>query len=260
MELATTIGKKYRKLFNVNIKLRKIVLSFIKSNPQINTPKDGVACYMLAKACKTHGVILKLAKLGYGEDADMLARTLFDSAVIIISCIDDPHDDTAMKYLNFDYSTRSQMYKKLLDGGKFKKYFDDRAENPKQGDESIAEIYEKAQKGIDQYGGDFRQRWHSGKTAGEMATLVNLKHYFDTAYSLHSQLVHSLPRCMNNYLIPDGENILIDIKPKGNGIGLSLVSSFNMLFSITEKFNTHYKLVSDDEFRKLAKELQNAVK
>ena len=258
--LRDRIQNKFSKLFKVNNDLRKIAKSMIDLNPQVNSPKDGVACYMLAKAYKTHGVIMKLARLGYSEDADMLARTLFDVAIIISACIDDKNDDTVSKYLKFDDSTRSQMYRQLINEGKFQEYFEERASNPKAGDEPISEIYERAEKGIAEYGGDFRRKWHSGKTSSQMAESVKLKQYFDTAYNLQSQLVHSLPRCMNRYFIDDGKNIFIDIKPKENEINLTLISTFNIFFVIIQKFNDHYKYIPDNTFKPLVDDFVTAAK
>lgn len=256
-----SIQHKYIRLIGVNEKLRSIAESFIAKNPQINTPKDGIASFMLAKAYKTHGAILKLVKIGYSEDADILARTLFDSAVIISACIDDTTDETAWKYLNFDYSTRAEMFKHLMDRGKFKEYFDERTKNPKPGDESVEEICSKAEKFKKEYGGDFKQKWHSGNTVGEMAELVNLKDYFETAYKLHTHLTHSLPRCVNRYLIDDGKNIVFDVCPKNDReIGLSLASSFDMFFRIVEKFNKHYKIIDWSELKPLVDEYGQSVK
>lgn len=258
--LSYSIQKKYSKLFEVNRELRKIAKMMIGKNPQVNSPKDGICCYMLAKAYKTHGVILKLAKLGYSEDAEMLSRTLFDSAIIISASIDDSTEDTAWKYLKFDDSTRSQMYRQLINAGKFKEYFEERANNPKPGDEPISDIYERAEKGVLEYGGEFRKKWHSGKTSGQMAESVNLKPYFDTVYNLQSQLIHSLPRCMNRYFIDDGKNIFIDTKPKENEVNLVLVSTFNIFFVIVQKFNDHYKYIQNDSLNNLVNKFVIAAK
>lgn len=255
-----SIKNKFSMLFKVNNDLREVAQSMIDKNPQVNSPKDGIACYMLAKAFKSHGAVLKLAELGYSEDADMLTRTLFDAAIIISACIDDKTDDTAWQYLRFDDSTRSKMYKQLLDGGKFKEYFEERAKNPKPGDEPISVIDERAKKGVTDYGNDFWRKWHSGKTSSEMAVLVNLKPYFDTAYNLQSQLAHSLPRCMNNYFLDNGNDILIDVEPKEFGILLSLVSTFNIFFVIVQKFNNHYKYIAEDTFKKLVEDFEIAAK
>jgi uncharacterized protein DUF5677 len=246
--------RKYNRLFIVNHKLRKMAKKMIDTQPEINKPKDGVACYMLAKAFKTHGVITNLAKSGYSEDAEMLTRTLFDIALIISSCLKDKTDETAMKYLNFDYSIRSKMFQQLKDTGKFDDYFEERKNNPKLGDEPIEEIIKNAEKGVQEYGGDFRRKWHSGQTTSQLADSVNLQRYFKTAFSLQSQLVHSLPRSINFYLINKAGQIKMSVEPREDGIKLALVSSFNMLIVILEQFNNHFKVLSDKDLRKIANE------
>ena len=259
MSIRRRIINKHRALFVVNDRLRKIAKKMINAQPQINTPKDGVACFMLAKAYKTHGVATNLAKNGYSEDADMLIRTLFDTALIISSCLEDKSDGTVSKYLNFDYSIRAAMFKQLQDQGKFKDYFANRKKNPKPGDMSIQEIQEKAERWVEKYGGDFRRKWHSGKTTGQLAESVNLKKYFTTAFGLQSQLSHSLPRSMDFYLVDDGKQIKMSVEPNEHGADLSIVTAFNMLFVTVEQFNKYFKILPKDKLEKLVSEWEQAI-
>ncbi len=260
MNLKSRIYQTNKEMFSLSIDLRDLAKMFIDKKVSINSPKETIACYMLAKAYKTHGVILRLAKSGYSEDADMLARTLFDSALIMSACVNDKTDETVMKYIKFDDSMRTRMFNKLKDNDKFKEYFLEREKNPKKDDDKIEEIEQRTQEWITKYGKDFRRKWHSGQTTGELAESVKLKSYFDTAYDLQSQLVHSLPRVINQYLNEVDDQIRMDVEPKLKGVDLSLVSSFNMLFSIVESFNNLYSLVSDEKFKVLANRLVKIAK
>jgi hypothetical protein len=259
MSVKGLIRKKYHRIFAVNQKLRGIAKSLIDAKPQVDTPKDGIACYMLAKSYKTHGVASNLAKNGFSEDADMLVRTMFDCALIISVCLGDSTQDTAWKYLNFDYITRAKMFKQLKDQGKFQAYFEDRKNNPREGQEPVEEILANAEKFTKEYEKDFRQRWHGKLTTGDLADMAKLTPYFQTAFNLQSQLTHSLPRSMNAYLFQRGENIEMDVNPHELGADLSVVAGFNMLIVVADQFNKHFKLVPAETFAELGKEWQATI-
>lgn len=260
MPVKQEIRNKYKRLFLVNQKLRNLCKELIDAQPKVTSLKDGVACHMLAKAYKTHGVATHLAKNGYSEDADMLIRTMFDCALIISACLLDPSDDTAQKYFHFDDSTRAKMYSVLKERDGYKKLFDERAKNPKIGDEPIEEIQKRADQWTKDYGGDFRQKWHSGQTTGVVAESVNLKDYFQTAFSLQSQLSHALPRTADLYFSEKGNDLLMDVEAHERGVDLSIVSGFNMMIVIMEHFNSRFKIIDAHRFKEIVDEYTNAVK
>jgi hypothetical protein len=253
------ILKNHEKMFAISRRLRRVVLDIIQKNVQADTVKDVIAVYMLSKTFKTHSAVMKLVEMGYEEDADMLVRTMFDSALIIGICLNDSTDESSIQYLKFDDSIRAKMFKQLKDGGNFREYFDERIKNPKPNDDSIEEIDRRAEEWIKQYGKNFWQKWYSDKTMGDLADAVGLKQYYKTAYSLQSQLSHSLTRFANRYIVDNGSNLLMDVEPKDSDLQIPLISSFNMLFFVTEKFNTHFKVVPEDIFKDLANDLKKTV-
>ncbi|MFA7301321.1 MAG: DUF5677 domain-containing protein [Candidatus Shapirobacteria bacterium] len=241
------------KLLNLNKELRYLAYSLIQPEKiKIRTYKDGVACYMISKAYKTQGVVLDLIQKGFSEDADMLIRTLFDCALIISACINDESDETTMKFINFDDSIRTKMFKQLNNQNLFTDYFTERKKSPKLGDESIEEIENRAQKWIEIYGKDFKNHWHSGKSTGEVAELVDLKKYYETAWALQTHLVHSLPRCLNLYIKDDGKELIIDVEPKIEDSAISLVSLFNIFYIVVSKFSSHFELKKESVLSDLA--------
>ena len=256
----SSIKKLYYPLILVNHKLRLIAKEFIDQKPTIETPKDGVAAYMMSKAYKTHGVILNLARNGYAQDADMLARTLFDTHLIIASVVDDETDKTAMQYLHFDDETKSDMFSQLDREGKFKEYFEQRKLNPKEGDEPIEKIQERAQNWLEEYGKDFKRQWYGDKKTSEMAKLAEVGHYHSTAYKLQSQLIHSLPRTMDFYLADVDGKLVMTPDPDERYVDIPLSASFNMFFLIVEKYAKHFKIDADAMFEPLVTEYGEAVK
>jgi len=260
MCLKYQINQEYKPLIDISIKLNYFAKTMVKTSPKIFNAKDGVACYMMAKAFKTHGIIIKLAREGFSEDAEMLSRTLFDVALIITTCLKDKSDDTVLKYLSFDYPTRNKMFKQLQKNKKFEKYFEKRRKKPKPRDESPEEIDQKAEQFIDKYGGSFRQQWYGNLTTGGIAKSVNLSQYFDTAWQLQSQLIHSNPRCMNRYLHTKDDQIKMFTDPSKNEVALPLVSSFNMMFVTCEEFRKYFNLPSREKMENLVNELAKSVK
>lgn len=256
----SNIKKLYYPLILVNHKLRLIAKEFIDQKPKIETAKDGVAAYMMSKAYKTHGVILNLARNGYAQDADMLARTLFDAHLIIASVVEDETDKTAMQYLRFDDETRADMFSQLEREGKFKEYFEQRKLSPKEGDEPIEKIQERAHNWLEEYGKDFKRQWYGDKKTSEMAKLTEVGHYHSTAYKLQSQLIHSLPRAMNFYLADVDGKLIMTPEPDERYVDIPLAASFNMFFLIVEKYAKHFKIEADAKFEPLVTEYTEAVK
>lgn len=259
MSIKTNIRRKHNELFLANYKLRQLAEEVMALQPEVNSPKDGVAYYTLAKVYKTHGVVLNLAKNGLSEDAEMLARTMFDTTLIALATLQDQTEETAQQYLNFDYVTRIKMFKAVSQTDLYREWFKERLENPKPGDETFEQIEARAAAWMEEFerGG---QRWHAGKTTGELAASVGLERYYRTAYGLQSQLIHSLPRAMNRYIGNVNDKIVFDIEPKNTYVDISLVSGFNMLFEVASAFSEHFKLGKETEFSALISIYKEAVK
>lgn len=251
--------KKFNSLFVVNDKLKKLAKEMVDLQPLIDNPKSGVVAHMMAKGFKTYGVILNLCKNGYGEDAQMLARTLFDAYLIAATVMEDKTDKTAIQYLNFDDFTRLKMFNYVKDKDIYKKKFEQRKNNPKPKQESIKEVEERTIKWLEEYGKDFKYRWHVGKTTGELAKAVNMESYFQTAYNLQSQLVHSLARTGDFYLVDDGNRLWMKTEPGEVAVDLALVSSFNIFLGLALAFDEQFNLGHEEEIKKLIPEYSEAV-
>ncbi len=260
MSLRAHIRKKYNRLFSLNDNLRKIAKEIIESDPPINTLKDGIAAFILAKSFKTHGIIMNLSKNGFSEDADMLARTLFDAYLIIAGVLKDESDDTANQYMRFDDETRAKMYGTLMQRDNFKEYFIERKNNPKHLDESIEEIQSRAGAWKKLYSGNFWNKWHHDKSQSQLATELDIQHYYETAYQLQTQLSHSFPRIMDKYLIPNENNIKMLTEPTDKFIALTLVSSFNIFVLIVWRFDEHHNNKFRSEIEELVIELKEVTK
>lgn len=260
MSLKTHIRKKNSQLFLLNENLRAIAEEIIESNPPINTLKDAIVAFIMAKSFKTHGVIISLCQNGFSEDADMLARTLFDAYLIISSVLKDESDDTANQYIRFDDEIRTKMYGTLKPRDSFKEYFEERRNNPKPSDESVEEIQSRADEWKKLYSNNFWNKWHHNKSLGELAAELDMHHYYDTAYQLQTQLSHSFPRVMDRYLTPNNSNYKMQTKPTDKFIDLTLVSSFNIFVFIVLRCDEHLDKKHRNEIEQLVVELSEATK
>ncbi len=246
-----SVRKKYNHLFLLNNRLRSTAFKLISLQPKINLPKDGIAGHMTAKGYKTHGVVLNLCRNGYGEDALMLTRTLFDSFLIIGNVLEDKTDSTAWQYLHFDDITRLKMFDYIKDKEIYRNELETRKKHPLPRQEDIEDIAIREVRWLEEYGKEFKYRWHAGKTTGELAEALEMTPYFKVAYNLQSQLVHSLPRTGDYYLTDDGKRLLLNIEPGEQAVELALISSFNIFVGILDYFNRHFVLGYQEQMQTL---------
>ena len=73
--------EKYSDLFYFNEDLRVIIEPVLDNHPEPKTPKQFFLLYALAKSHKTQAAILLLSEKGFGQDAGILARSIFESAI-----------------------------------------------------------------------------------------------------------------------------------------------------------------------------------
>lgn len=258
MKIGTSIRLKNIKLIRLNERLRKVSFELINKHPDVNTPRDGVVLFSLIKAYKTHGAILLLVNKGLIEDAEMLARTLFDICLLVKLCTKDGNEEMALQYFNFDEVQRSKLYKKVKDNQNFSEVFKDRITNPKEGDEDIDKVIYSANELIERYGKWFKENWFDKNKQSEYFGLVQLDHYHKTAYDLQSQLIHSAPRSMNRYFKEIGEKIITNHEPTDEHADLALISAINMIILITDEYQRHFHYEYQDVMDCLTRELKVA--
>ena len=79
--MTNLIYQNHKELFDFNEELRKIVDGVMGKEFHKITPKVALTTFALGKAYKTHGAVLFLCAQGYGEDAAILTRSLFDLSI-----------------------------------------------------------------------------------------------------------------------------------------------------------------------------------
>jgi hypothetical protein len=218
-----------------------IIESVIKERIYINNIKKAFLVFAVAKSYKTQGSILILCECGHGQDALILARSLFELIVNTIYILNDPSDERISRYLEYDWVIKEKMYRGL------KEIDEDYANRLVGSDESYLDsglISSKASIAKNKF--KYNRSGWSDKTMREMAKEVNLIGYYLSAYKLQSFLHHSNAASINSYLKEQGDSIEVDVGPSEELIEQGLNDAFIFLLIIFDKLNDEFKLKLDE--------------
>lgn len=252
--MATIIYNKYRPWFSINYSLRKIAKDCLSVYPSAFGEKDYIMVFALAKAFKSHDAAISLCRNGFGEDAGILIRTLFELDVLVRYSLIDKSDKTAKLFIEYESMEREKMYNsndmpEIRDMMKLRSNYQEIIDQMK--------VDAKTAKGnplrLDKSGKLKAATW-SGKTYEEMAEIAKLKDTYNIAYRLFSQLSHSSPRVVSFYL-NDSKNGIIEPKiyPNEEWIEECLVKAFDFLFDIVFDYNQRFSCKQEDKLNKLLK-------
>lgn len=234
------IQSKFKNLISFNYELRKQISDELDKDKKLIGPKDGIISFSLGKAFKTHGAILNLCEEGYGEDATVLVRTLFEIMINNLFILNDKSDDTAYRYLNYDWVLR----KKMFDYAKSKPELVENMNNRKgkiESDRIIKEIEEQYKVVQEKY--KYKDNNWSTQNIATMAESVGRGDAYKTIYRLQCQFSHSLVRVMNDYAKEDiNGGLLFNVGISENWIEQNLVATFDFLSNIYTLFCDHYGL------------------
>ena len=224
-----------KEFFDFNKELRKVVYSAMEKESSKITPKVAFTTFALGKAYKTHGVILLLCKQGYGEDAAMLTRSLFDLAITLLYILKDPTNKRVLRYFQYDSIIRKRMYDHLINVPVFAKAFKERELSPKPGDTSIKEVKKQAE--LAQKKHNYGRMGWSDKTIRQMSEEVGRGEAYQTVYRLQSNIIHSAVRSMNDYIKAHDKGFTIDIGRSENWVKEDLIATFDFFMTIAERSN-----------------------
>ena len=207
-------------------------------------PKQLFTTFVLAKGRRTHEAITLLCQSGFGEDAFMLSRTLFELLVIFLYILADATDKKLTRYMEYDHITRKKLYDHIATRPELLK--DERA---------TPEIFQQIQSAYDDVKENYEKpfTW-SDKTIAKMSKDVGREEDYKTAYKIQCMLSHSESRSMNEYFKEDDDgSLVIDIGAKTNLIEESLVKNFDFFFSVLERADKIFVFGLEKEFEKISK-------
>jgi len=248
-KISIDIKSKYKKLLEFNQTLRKIAEGILDNESKVVGPKDFISILSLGRGYKIHEAILMLCKNGFGEDASILARTLFDLMVTYLYILKDKTDSTAYRYFDYDWVLRKKMFDYVKGKREIMKLVEDRQSNPLPFDSTIDEVEKYADKANKKHGYT-TDRW-SDKNLHDMAKVIGRLDAYKTVYFMQCQLSHNLSRGMNEFSKTTPDGIVMEIGKSENWVEESLVVAFDFYYCILSTFNDYFELGLEKEILEL---------
>lgn len=246
------INSSFKDLISFNHQLKLMVNEYLEREIKNIGPKDALAAFALAKSYKTHSAVMLLCQEGYGEDASILNRTIFELLITLLYVLKDPTDKTAYRYYAFDWVLREKMFKYAEQKPELLLQLEQRALRPKPGDTSIDEV-KKMSKEVQKKFSYKGYNW-SDKTLGEMAEIVGRSGQYKTMYRLGSQHTHSHSRVMNDYVRKSKSGFTNFAGISDNWVEQNLVMAFDFFSSIFAAASDQYGWGAEKKLEKIYKE------
>ena len=245
------ISTSYKDLFSFNHQLKLLVDDYLEREIRNIGPKDALVAFTLAKSYKTHSAIMTLCERGYGEDASILNRTIFELLITLLYILKDPTDERAYRYYAFDWVLREKMFKYAEQKPELLLQLEQRALRPKVGDVSIDEVKKMAEEVQRKY--SYKGYNWSDKSLGEMAEEVGRGGQYKTMYRLSSQYTHSHSRFMNDYVKRTKNGFINFAGISDNWVEQDLVMAFDFFSGIFAAASDNYGWHAEKELDKLYK-------
>jgi len=224
--------EQYEDLFKSNEELVELVADTWKARGFYpSTLAQKINIFFVAKAYKSLRAVLHLCRQGYGEDAGIILRSLFEIQVNAWYIGDD--EDRAQRYADFDavYAYR------LLEEPVFD-YLSD-----KLNEDRVREIREECEKAQAKHNYKGSVSW-SGKSIKTMAEDVGLGGGYASLYVLMSQLTHSTAGVMRDYVQEDIQTSVIRVKllPSDNLIREDLLNTLPLMLNVVKQWDMQFNL------------------
>lgn len=244
---------KLNNLLQLNSELHRFVeAKILQPTHGKNQTEISLLVFSMAKGSKTHLAILNLCDAGFGQDAAILGRSLFELTVNMGYIFNADTDDRIKRYVTKHFVISSKYSKSIKEAARegAKKYPDYPSE------EEIKKLTEEA---IELTGNS--DKW-SGKSIREMAEEVKLKDMYDLLYRLISNLVHSTSSSFTDYLHIDSTKptqIKIDLGPSGKWLVEALSVAFTSYFHLCELWNQMLHWDVEGELKQFASRFEKIV-
>lgn len=224
--------ERYADLFKVNEELAELVDDVFKARSfHAKTQAQTIIIFFVAKAYKTLRAILHLCGQGYGEDAGILLRSLFEIAVNALYIKDD--EELAQRYVDFE---AIYVYNLSVDPALQDVY-------KRLSEDKLAQICEEAWRAQEKHGYKDKHRW-SGKSMGRMAKEVGLGKEYASFYVLMSQLTHSTAGSARYYMQEDKDSSVVGVKlsPSDKLVREDLLTAGALVLGIVRRWNEQFNL------------------
>jgi len=228
--------KQHEDLFKLNEELAELVAdTFGARDFHPSTQAQINILFFVTKGYKSLRAILLLCRHGYGEDAGILLRSLFEIAVNAWYIKDN--EELAKRYGDFIEIHVHELLEDLTFEFVRERISEDKMRERREG-------YDKAQE-MHKYKG--RISW-SGKTLKVMAEEVGLSEGYSSVYVLMSQLNHTTAGAMLDYIQTDkqtdkgGSVSGVKLLPSDNLIREVLLSAVPPMLNIVKQWHKQFNL------------------
>ena len=243
-----SIDPKYQRLFSFNEELRDLIENNWDKTVTVKTPTEAIVVFALTKGHKTHKASLILCDQGFGQDAAILVRSLFELAVICGYITKDKTENKALRYMNYDWILRKKMFTYVQSKENLVKLIKEERPETNQIIEDVLKSSKEADKKFEyEYFG-----W-SDKRLIEMSKDTGLGDIYKTVYVLQSQLAHSDPRVVNEYVKEENNKFAYDSGASERWIIEALVTAFHFYYLIAAYWNETFNIGLNPKFDKLTK-------
>ncbi len=215
-------------LYDLLIEISDAADKLLKEQSPPQKEKEALLLFAIGKTEKTSKAISFLCQRGFGQDAAMLSRSLFELALTVDYIMSDKSGYLVKRFFAYDWIQRKEMYDYL-------KNYDNQYKNIKK----EAEIAQKKYK-YNKYRG-----W-SKISISRMAEKCGWGNMYKTIYKILCAFTHANTRSFNDYLkMDEANNFLVDSGPNTSLIDETLVLSaysyLQVLYYFDSYFNKDYK-------------------
>lgn len=219
--------------------------------PPATSSKDIVSYFIMSHTRRSLNAILLLARNGFSEDADKIARSMYDGYAHLATCCIDPTEESADTYLSFHFVSRKSMFETLRKDVPLVEYLEQNVGFSKK------DQWENVVRRADEWQDTHHRNWNNWQNLknGVIAENIGMKSYYKTAYALQSHLVHVLPIVINKYVKEINGELKMIPSPTGRDVETSLASAIIMSIAVAETFHNHFHLNLEDDFKQIAKRI-----
>lgn len=237
-------------LLKFNKELHDLVEAKLQSDINDENNKAFFTAFALGKAFKTYEAVGLLCRNGYGEDAFMLARTLFELMVTTVYILQDPTEDRLTRYVSHDWVTRKEMYDNIVSNDALLAGFNKEIESGDRPN-TVAEVEAEYKKVMEKY--KYQNGTWSDKSIKGMSESIGRLDAYNTVYKLQCTLGHTNARSMNEYVSITDRGTILNIGPNWDLVKNTLVIGFDCFFHIAQEANEQFSWSLENTLEELAK-------
>lgn len=251
--------EKHKKEFDFLDKLENLRKKIFKELTLFsdNDAYRSVIWFLAGKSSKSFGAIRVLCDQGYGEDANILCRSLYENLIYIEYISKGDKESLSKEYIEYNIITRKQGLNNLF------KQVDTYKNEISNNRENIDEINDEYNKFILKYP---KYKKNKKLFANNIEWLVkeindgDLLWYYNIVYWLSSLFVHSRPAIANIMVEINNDIFEVSSGPSDKFVVQSIVTSFELMLRILCRINEVFDFKLDEEIENLKKEFINKEK